>query len=364
MLVLASVVLLAWVVAVGCESRTFWTHRDSDVRKVLSDLGHTYVNDETKADFIWSRPSHNPFLWKKVDHGRWLNRVRGAGELVNKALFHNLLRDANLLHLQPLTFDLDDQEEYDTFFRDHCHGDEVWVSKAPDLARGMGMFIDEPCASIRERAEDESVVVQRYVDNPLLVRGRKIEMRFYWMIANAASPLCVLLYPMAQVRVAAENYTDVGFGEAHAASHILNTFQIKRLGKMYDSTKLKLTAFDLADYLEEVGLVADGRRWLNEELIPFTSDALRAIVEEVRPDLEAYAVTKNRRFEVFGVDILLDANLDPWITEIQLGPGMSLDPGPKEVLVRTLFRDMLEVLDEMEVNNRCVGGAFVPVITR
>ncbi|MBT7874247.1 MAG: hypothetical protein HN758_07465, partial [Verrucomicrobia bacterium] len=43
---------------------------------------------------------------------------------------------------------------------------------------------------------DESLdyVAQRYIKRPLLLDGRKSEVRFYWLIASV-DPLLVLIYP-------------------------------------------------------------------------------------------------------------------------------------------------------------------------
>ena len=51
----------------------------------------------------------------------------------------------------------------------------------------------------RENPESD-YIVQRYIRNPLLLSGRKSEIRLYWLIANL-DPLIVLLYREGTVRL-------------------------------------------------------------------------------------------------------------------------------------------------------------------
>jgi len=62
---------------------------------------------------------------------------------------------------------------------------------------------------------------------------------------------------------------------------------------------------------------------------------------------------KNRRgwdgrYELFGMDVILDDNLHPWLTELQDGPGLSLDPGIKQHVIPTMIKEMVNVVLEID----------------
>jgi len=58
------------------------------------------------------------------------------------------------------------------------------------------------------------------------------------------------------------------------------------------------------------------------------------------------------RFELMGMDVILDENLHPWLTEIQDGPGLSLDPGVKQFIVINLIKELVDVVMEVDVTLR------------
>ena len=85
--------------------------------------------------------------------------------------------------------------------------DEPWILKPTDESRGIGIRIEWQVERVRrvyqclQRENPESdYIVQRYIRNPLLLSGRKSEIRLYWLIANL-DPLMVLLYREGTVRL-------------------------------------------------------------------------------------------------------------------------------------------------------------------
>jgi len=60
------------------------------------------------------------------------------------------------------------------------------------------------------------------------------------------------------------------------------------------------------------------------------------------------------RFELFGMDVILDDDLHPWLTELQDGPGLSMDPGVKQEVIRNMVRDLMNV--ELEIDQTLRAG--------
>ena len=53
------------------------------------------------------------------------------------------------------------------------------------------------------------------------------------------------------------------------------------------------------------------------------------------------------RFELLGMDILLDANLKPTLLELQRGPGLSLDSVAKREVIKKVVRDTIHVVEAL-----------------
>jgi len=145
----------------------------------------------------------------------------------------------------------------------------------------------------------------------------------------------------------------------NAAIHITNTAQQEKANpEVYHETQeeLKWTVYQLADYLQEIHKVENGKKWLNEKLKPYLKFLIKTVIGQAAPKLRGHR--KGRfaadlgRFEVFGMDVILDDNLFPWLTEMQFSPGLSMDPGFKMHLIPEIVEEVVSVVLEVDVRKR------------
>mmetsp|Transcript_41192 Transcript_41192/g.131825 ORF Transcript_41192/g.131825 Transcript_41192/m.131825 type:complete len:290 (+) Transcript_41192:167-1036(+) len=95
--------------------------------------------------------------------------------------------DGEIMDFVPVTFTL--PSDYSLFveeFRRYSHS--TWIMKPAGKAQGKGIFLVNKLAQVRRWAQQqwpgamkgvEAYVVSRYIDNPLLVGGRKFDLRIY-----------------------------------------------------------------------------------------------------------------------------------------------------------------------------------------
>jgi len=67
------------------------------------------------------------------------------------------------------------------------------------------------------------------------------------------------------------------------------------------------------------------------------------------------------RFELFGMDVILDDNLGLWLTEIQDGPSLSLDPGTKRYLIPQMLAELTDVMLEVDHAHRFNNHVIPPL---
>lgn len=79
--------------------------------------------------------------------------------------------------------------------------------KPVSKSQGKGIFLFNKISSISEWSEQhsESYIVQRYIDNPLLVGGKKFDLRLY-VLTTSYKPLTVYLYREGFARFTTQRY--------------------------------------------------------------------------------------------------------------------------------------------------------------
>ena len=125
----------------------------------------------------------------------------------------------------------------------------------------------------------------------------------------------------------------------------------------------------MAEYLQQGGNVRDGRKWLDNNLRPYLKHVIAIFTSGFYPHLlekKRNAVGADGwegRFEIFTMDVTLDENLRPWLTEIQ-SPGSKMEPDlPTESTNKsdqlqesdnwsTMIREMVEIAVEVDARRR------------
>lgn len=173
--------------------------------------------------------------------------------------------------------------------------------------------------------QNEQLVVSRYVEKPLLVNGLKFDLRLY-VVLTSLDPLRIYIYNEGLVRFASEPYR--AGAKDNLFCHLTN-YSINKKNDQYVSNSKasendignKWSMSALQKHLEMLGIETN-TLWTK------IYDALLKTFLSVESQLSATGrkgVSGRNCFELYGFDILIDEQLQPWILEVNLSPSLVCD---------------------------------------
>uniref|UniRef100_A0A3B4Z5Q6 Tubulin tyrosine ligase like 2 n=1 Tax=Stegastes partitus TaxID=144197 RepID=A0A3B4Z5Q6_9TELE len=315
------------------------------VREVLLERGWEEYDEGEREEEDWNlywrgsafRTSeyHNLLPWQRLNH-----HPKTIGITRKDCLARNLRRmkaalGSSLYDFSPTVFIL--PNDYTRFLAEYNKLRLVrgpyWICKPVDLSRGRGIFIFE---DIRDLAYDCSVIVQRYISNPLLISGYKFDLRIY-VCVKSFHPLTVYIHQEGLVRFSTEKYNLSSLHNLYA--HLTNT-SINKFGPFYRTDK---------------GKVGQGCKWtmskfrhflhsldINELLLwQRISNIVTLTLLTIAPSVPSCP----NCVELFGFDILIDAKFKPWLLEVNYSPALTLDCQADITVKKGLIGDLIDLMN-------------------
>ena len=94
-----------------------------------------------------------------------------------------------------------------------------WIVKPSNSCQGRGIFITSNFEEIPEKTE---LVVSQYIDNPLLLKGLKFDLRIY-VAVTCFNPLRIYIYKEGLGRFATRQYDAEGDSKfKHLTNYSIN----------------------------------------------------------------------------------------------------------------------------------------------
>ncbi|KAL8432761.1 hypothetical protein ACSSS7_004385 [Eimeria intestinalis] len=281
----------------------------------------------------------------------------------------------------------------------------IWIVKPCSNARASGIKLcTSPLEILKSGRGLRDRLAQRYIERPLLLWGRrKFDLRV-WVLVRSFSPLEVYLYSEVYARLCTEAYdrNDLCNHFKHISNWSLNRLQAGKHGARGSQALGAPSHQDAASADKEgppaeatpfasrppaanditttnnsssSGKVADEDRgfsgagettlpletlrsalaektgnpsYWEEELLP----QLRFLVLQTMRAARQSVVQRSSCFELYGLDVLLDEALRPWLLEVNLSPACST----RQPWLRRLLTRMTEQLLEIVLSEDCCSN--------
>lgn len=349
-----------------------YTDRASrNARAILREMGLHEEPHPGLANFIWMRNRYR-HLFRQLRTDQLMNHIPGEKAIYDKGhltwhlhKFDQLQKSGQFTSCEfyPETYCLYRKEGREAFLK-HVpkvdSPDNLWILKPVNLSRGIGVEVvwelkkvqkklENPQAVVPDISADfsERYVIQRYIKNPLLLDGHKSEVRLYWLIA-CLDPLLVLLYEEGTVRRTALPFQLGEFD--NPLIHITNAYQQKKHHPNAGDLVLKWRFEDLQTYLSH-DLKLAGPDFIDQQLKAKWKTMFAYIVSAARKTLMRRPAN-GLFWALLGADVILDDALHPWLTEVQVCPGLSHDDAIKKKLIPPMLQEAAEIALEVQRRKR------------
>lgn len=222
------------------------------------------------------------------------------------------------------------------------------IAKPKNGTGGQGIVVTSDLGRIAGR---DNVVVQRYLDRPFLVDRRKAHLRIYGLIASAA-PLRAYVYGEGIVRFAPEPYDPAPAALANNAMHVTNTALHRgnpALVVSQDAAREDAGhVWTLSAYLKRLSAEGCDGNAVFQKIERLVAWFVRMVASEGLFERQTKAAPP-RAFtpKLFGLDVLIDADGEPWLIEMQVKPAASGSPLVMRIngeLFATVFRMSIGML--------------------
>ena len=341
---------------------------NNTISDVLASRGWREVDDDRDDwDFVWADREwvYGAFDKLHLEHWQRLNHFRNGRELCRKDLMaKNLKRRRRALEKEgrveeaqsydfiPTSFVL--PREYSMFVEEFKKNAGIWIMKPIGAAQGKGIFLFTRLSEISEWKTDykalskpaggknkdddkevEAYVVQKYIQYPLLIGGKKFDVRLYVLISSF-SPLKVYQYRRGFARFTNSRYSSDPQSIYDGFSHLTNVAIQKHAENYDDRTGGKMELQAMKMYLmSQYGVErVDALFWEIQMII------LRSLLA-----VQHVMINDKHCFELYGYDIMIDAELKPWLIEVNASPSLSANTKDDYLMKTEMLHGMVDVVD-------------------
>ncbi|XP_047537789.1 tubulin monoglutamylase TTLL4-like isoform X8 [Vanessa atalanta] len=306
------------------------TLTNSGFRLVKSECDTAECPQEETVDWIGIWGKHmKSIMFRAIKDGQKMNHFPGTFQIGRKdRLWRNLQKLASKygvaeFGIMPKTYVLPhDLKILKHDWEKYAANNERWIIKPPASARGTGIKVVSRWTQIPKK---KPVVVQRYVSKPYLINGSKFDLRLY-VLVTSVHPLRIYLYKDGLARFASVKYNDELSSLNDRYMHLTN-YSINRLSKNYTPNEdfaacegHKWTLQTLFQYLKTEQNVDINALWESiKDLVIKTIIAGEASISSLT---KANITSRYNCYELFGIDVLLDEDLKPWLLEVNISPSL------------------------------------------
>ena len=178
------------------------------------------------------------------------------------------------------------------------------------------------------------IIIQKYIENPLLYKGRKFDMRIWVLLTQTMK---VYVFKEGHLKTCSIEYN---LNSKDAYAHITNySFQKYNTNFQKYEKGNEVPFFEFQNFLDEI--YPEKNYNIKQNLIPQIKEIIKLTMRSAK-----YKINKNRRnyqFEIFGYDFMMDSDFNIFLIEINTNPGLEESSPWIKIIVPRMLDDALRL---------------------
>ena len=230
-------------------------------------------------------------------------------------------------------------------------GSNMWIIKPINLNRGRCIQVLNDTDAIVEYLEKlqemkklegdnnnnfkcEHILLQKYLESPLLYQGRKFDIRI-WIMLIAGQENCVYIFKQGHLKATCGQY------DINSSSPFIHLTNYSVQKHNADFSKIEIgNEISYDEFQEELDKTNTGKNFF-KDIYPKIVYIIRLAVGSGKSNLNH--LNRTNCFEIFGCDFILDQKFKPYLLEINLNPGLEISSPLISKLIPRMVDDALKL---------------------
>lgn len=222
-------------------------------------------------------------------------------------------------------------------------GQNLWMIKPIDFNRGNGIemlssalelprilkSLDGQIKSAHSKARGR-LLMQKYIESPLLIDKRKFDIRM-WVLID--SHLNLYIFPEGYIRLSSEEFSLYDNGKLIHLTNNAVQMHGMNYGKFEQGNQMSFSDFRRLLRTDKDYAHLD---W-NSKIYPTMYKQIKASFNSAINKINSNR--RQRNFELFGIDFMLDAEGGVWLIEVNTNPCLELSSPHLEILIPRMLDD-------------------------
>ena len=217
---------------------------------------------------------------------------------------------------------------------------EIYIVKPLASTHGKGVRILTDPTAVPTKG-----ILEKYIYNPHLINRRKYDMRIY-VLVTGFRPLKIYIYDNGIIRFCSEKYTTdaekLNNNYIHVTNYSVNkALDILRKGEQEIDFEIKWSLLALKGYFLEKKINFEP---IWKRIKDIVIKTILSVFDLSTPALKSFKLTSCNLFELYGFDIILDNQLNPWLLECNINPSLNCDMDVDTKVKSKLITDILNII--------------------